>query len=82
MLEVNEKLDKDQEENALVNAQGYFKDAKRNMISTSVNKKVVVDGLSDFIIVETKDTLMIYPKSKEQDIKEVSKEVELRFGKS
>jgi mannose-1-phosphate guanylyltransferase len=77
-----EKLDKDQEENALVNAQGYFKDAKRNMISTSVNKKVVVDGLSDFIIVETKDTLMIYPKSKEQDIKEVSKEVELRFGKS
>ena len=77
-----DKLDKDEDENAMVNSKGYFKDAKGNMISTSVNKRVVVEGLSDYIIVETEDTLMIYPKSKEQGIKEVSKAVELRFGKS
>ncbi|MCA0933854.1 mannose-1-phosphate guanylyltransferase [Lutimonas saemankumensis] len=76
-----EKLNKDHEENAIVNAQGFLEDAKRNMISTTLNKKVVVGGISDFIIVETDDTLMIYPKSKEQDIKEVSKAAELRFGK-
>ena len=74
-----EKLDKDEADNAVVNANGYFIDSKNNMVSTQQGKKIVVSGISDYIIVETDDTIMIYPKSEEQNIKEVSKEAEKRF---
>jgi len=74
-----DKLDKDKTENAIVNSSGYFIDAKNNMISTTQGKNIVVAGISDYIIVETDDTIMIYPKSEEQNIKEVSKEAEKRF---
>jgi len=76
-----DKLEKDEDDNAIVNASGYFIDAKNNMISTTGGKKIVVAGISNYIIVETDDTIMIYPKSKEQEIKEVSKEAEKRFKK-
>ncbi|MCP4883951.1 MAG: mannose-1-phosphate guanylyltransferase [Flavobacteriales bacterium] len=74
-----DKLDKDKTENAIVYSKGYFIDAKNNMISTTQGKNIVVAGISDYIIVETDDTIMIYPKSEEQNIKEVSKEAEKRF---
>ena len=76
-----DKLDKDENANAIVNASGYFLDAKNNMISTKGDKKIVVAGINDYIIVETDDTIMIYPKSEEQNIKEVSKVAENRFAK-
>lgn len=68
-----DKLSKDDQHNAVVNANSFFRDASGNMVSTLKGKKVVVDGLKDYIIVETEDTIMIFPKSKEQQIKEVSK---------
>ena len=74
-----DKLPKDEHNNAIVNAKSFFKDARNNMVSTLRNKRVVVEGLSDFIIVETEDTLMIFPKAGEQQIKEVSKMAEDRF---
>ncbi len=76
-----DKLEKDEADNAIVNAKSYFIDAKNNMISTKGGKKIVVAGISNYIIVETDDTIMIYPKSEEQKIKEVSKEAEKRFRK-
>ena len=74
-----DKLSKDESNNALVNAKGYFMDAKNNMISTQSGKRIIVSGISDYIIVETKDTIMIYPKSEEQQIKQVSKKVDELF---
>ena len=74
-----DKLPKDENANALVNADGYFIDSSNNMISTQAGKKIVVEGISDYIIVETDDTILIFPKSGEQNIKEVSKEAEQRF---
>ena len=75
-----EKLDKDSSGNASVNALGLFLDASGNMVRTQKGKKLVVQGLHDFIIVETQDTILIFPKDKEQDIKIVSKEAQDRFG--
>jgi mannose-1-phosphate guanylyltransferase len=74
-----EKLPKDEQNNAVVNAKSFFRDARNNMVSTLKDKKIVVEGLSDYIIVETEDTLMIFPKADEQQIKEVSKIAEDRF---
>ena len=75
-----DKLDKDADGNAVVNAQVLAEDASGNMIRSPKDKIVVVDGLEDYIIVDKKDVLLIYPKSKEQDIKKVLNKVKDKFG--
>jgi mannose-1-phosphate guanylyltransferase len=75
-----DKLDKDEGGNAVVNAQVLAEDASGNMIRSPKDKIVVVDGLKDYIIVDKKDVLLIYPKSKEQDIKKVLNKVKDKFG--
>jgi mannose-1-phosphate guanylyltransferase len=52
------------------------------MVSGPRGKKIVVQGLQDYIIVDTEDTLLIFPKAEEQSIKEVSKEAESKLGSS
>jgi mannose-1-phosphate guanylyltransferase len=66
---LHEKLPKDGQNNTVVNATVLLEDASNNIISTAKNKKVIINGLEDFIIVDKDDVLLIYPKSKEQDIK-------------
>ncbi len=75
-----DKLDKDDANNAIVNASVLAQDASGNMIRSPKHKVVVVDGLQDYIIVDKPDVLMIYPKSKEQDIKQVVQAVKSKFG--
>ncbi len=75
-----DKLPKDEDGNAVINARTLTLNAENNMIRTTGKKLVVVDGLDDFIIVEKKKVLLIYPKQKEQDIKEVLLSVKEKFG--
>jgi len=75
-----DKLDKDDSDNAIVNSKVMAQNASGNMIRSPKDKIVVVDGLSDYIIVDKEDVLMIYPKSKEQDIKKVLGKVKDTFG--
>ena len=70
-----DKLPKDGDDNAIVNAKVFSENATNNIIRTEPGKTVVVDGLDDYIIVDRKDVLLIYPKKKEQDIKVVSQRV-------
>lgn len=74
------KLKKDEQENAVVGAKTIFKNAHRNMIRTQNGKRVVIKGLKDFIVVESKDVLLICPKKNEQDIKKIREEVGDAFG--
>jgi mannose-1-phosphate guanylyltransferase len=66
-----DKLDKDSNKNALVHARVVANEATSNIIRTDAEKLVVIDGISDYIIVDKKDVLLIYPKAKEQDIKKI-----------
>ena len=75
------KLEKKEDHNAVVGAQTIFRDASGNMVKTQSGKRVVIQGLQDFIVVEKEDVLLICPKSAEQDIKEITQEVESNFGK-
>ena len=75
-----DKLDKDESDNAVVNAKTLLEDASGNMIRSKKDKVVVVDGLKDYIIVDKDDVLLIYPKTKEQDIKKVLQNVKANFG--
>ena len=77
-----DKLDKDSEQNAIVNAQILAEDASGNMIRTNKDKIVVVDGLKDYIIVDKDEVLLIFPKAKEQDIKKVLQKVKDKFGET
>ncbi|WP_298760365.1 mannose-1-phosphate guanylyltransferase [uncultured Psychroserpens sp.] len=75
-----DKLDKDTSKNAVVNAKTLTEDASGNMIRTKADKVVVVDGLKDYIIVDKDEVLLIFPKTKEQDIKKVLQKVKDTFG--
>lgn len=75
-----DKLEKDADNNAVVNAKVLSQESGGNMIRSKAGKIVVVDGLTDYIIVDKEDVLLIYPKSKEQDIKQVLKKVKDTFG--
>lgn len=75
-----DKLDKDESNNAVVNSRTLVADASGNMIRTNDDKIVVIDGLSDYIIVDKDEVLLIFPKSKEQDIKKTLQSVKDKFG--
>ncbi|WP_417871544.1 mannose-1-phosphate guanylyltransferase [Winogradskyella sp.] len=75
-----DKLDKDTNDNAVVNARVLAEDASGNMIRSKKDKIVVVDGLKDYIIVDKDEVLLIFPKAKEQDIKKVLQNVKANFG--
>lgn len=78
---LHEKMTKDFQNNAVVNAETYATNSTGNMVHTQRHKIVVIDGLEDYIIVDRDDVLMIVPKSKEQDIKQISKAVQQKTGK-
>jgi len=46
-------------------------DVENCLIRVPKDKLVVIKGLNDFIVVDEEDVLLIYPKSKEQEIKAV-----------
>ena len=68
---LHEKLPKDDNNNAVVNATVLLQNASNNIIRTALGKQVIVDGLDDYIIVDKDSVLLIYPKSKEQEIKAI-----------
>jgi mannose-1-phosphate guanylyltransferase len=78
---LHDKLVKDINGNAIVKAKTHLKQANGNMIFTENDKLVVVEGLSNFIVVEKKEVLLIFPKEKEQEIKSLLSEVSEKYGK-
>ena len=72
---LHEKLPKDAKENAIVNSKVILENASNNIIRSDGKKTIVVDGLNDYIIVDHEDVLLIYPKSKEQEIKSLIEKV-------
>ena len=68
---LHEKLDKDEQNNAVVNATVILENSSNNIIRTEGKKLVVIDGLNDYIIVDQGNVLLVYPKGKEQDIKKI-----------
>lgn len=55
-------------------------EAERNIVAVPSGKLVVMDGLSDYIVADTGDVLLVCPKSREQRIRQVVTDVRLKFG--
>ncbi len=66
-------LEKDKNNNVLLDGKGLLLDSKDNMIKIAAGKKIVTKDLNGFIVIEENNTLLIYPKNKEQEIKDINK---------
>ena len=69
------KLPKDSFNNATVGGDIIYRESTNNIVKTQKGKRVVIQGLDNYIVIEKDNILLICPKNKEQDIKEISAEV-------
>jgi mannose-1-phosphate guanylyltransferase len=75
-----ENMDKDYFQNAVAGKNVMVVDAKNCMVHVPDNKLVLLQGMEDYIIVDTKDVLLIAKKDKEQEIKEYVAEIKRNKG--
>jgi len=69
--------DKDDQQNVLISTERVLlNDTTGCIISKDSEKLAVIDGLSDYIVIDQKDVLLIYPKSKEQQLKNIIARIE------
>jgi|TARA_B110000261_G_scaffold162785_1_gene207174 mannose-1-phosphate guanylyltransferase len=64
------QVDKDPNENAIVGKSVKLYNSTKNIISNPTDKLIVIDGLEDYIVVNTSDALLICKKDDEQKIKQ------------
>lgn len=69
-------MSKDENESVVVGENTVMLDANNCFVRSDAEKLVVVKGLKDYIIIDEKDVLLIYPKSEEQEIKALRKSIE------
>jgi len=70
----------DEYDNGIGNGQAITFKSNRNVIHVPKGKLTVVQGLDDYIIVDTEDVLLICRKEDEQQIRTMVDEVKLRGG--
>jgi mannose-1-phosphate guanylyltransferase len=75
-----ENLEKDGVGNALAGSHVMAMDSTKCMVQIPENKLLVLQGLHDFIIVDTPDVLLICKKDKEQEIKDYVSEIKRNIG--
>lgn len=68
-------LDKDDQQNVVQAEDSVLEDIEQCFVRTQSGKILVLKGLKDFIVVDEKDALIIVPKSEEQEIKRLIKEI-------
>jgi mannose-1-phosphate guanylyltransferase len=75
-----DNMHRDYLDNAVAGKNVMIIDATKCVVHADDNKLMVLQGLDDFIIVDTKDALLICKKEKEQEIKEFVAEVKRNKG--
>jgi len=75
-----ENMDKDYFENAVAGKNVIVYDTNKTVVHVPDEKLVVLQGLDDYIVVDTKDVLLICHKEKEQEIREYVAEVKRNKG--
>lgn len=78
---VYELSDKDYVGNAVIPSDKVIMyDSSDCMVNVPAGKLVIIQGLHDYIVVESNNTLMICQKQKEQSVKQIVADVKSRFG--
>ena len=74
------ELPKDEAGNVISAESVLLYDVRDCLVRVPANKLVVLKGLENFMVIDDDDVLLIYPKNNEQEIKNVTKEVQNRTG--
>ncbi len=67
-----QELDKDEHGNVIQSDNVIATDTTNTLVRIPADKLAILRGLDDFIIVDENNVLLIYPKAKEQEIKQVT----------
>ena len=71
---------KDEAGNAINGDRVLHYEVTNSLIRIPEKKLAVIKGLDDFMVIDEGDALLIYPKSKEQEVKAITQEVKKQFG--
>lgn len=75
------EADKDDAGNAVMSKHVILENVNNTLVKNSTDKLIILRDVSDLIIVEEEDVLMIYPMNKEQEIKQLGVKVKDKFEK-
>lgn len=76
-----DKLTKDAQNNAVVGGKSLLLDSHNNMIRLPQGKIIVTESLQDTIVIDKENILLIVPKEKEQEIKQIREKALEKFAK-
>lgn len=72
----------DKNSNAIINGKTLLYETSGSIINVPAEKVAVVQGLKDYIIVDSGDALLICPKNNEQQIRQFTNDINSEFGDS
>jgi len=75
-----EQLEKDENQNAVVGSQVFLYDSTGNIVNVEERMLVVLQGLSDYIVVQNQDTILVCRREDEQKIKQYVNEIRTELG--
>jgi len=73
-------LEKDEKGNVIQGNIPSLTNVENNFIRLPQDKLAVIDGLQNMIVIDDGDVLLIYPKDKEQEIKQVRQQIKEKGG--
>lgn len=79
---LHEVMSKDENNNSFGGKSAFLQDTENCLIQIPREKIAVIKGLTNYIIVDDGEVLMIYPKNLEQEVKNVSASVADSLGES
>ena len=68
--------EKDDSGSVVIGENTMLVDSKNCIVKSDAKKLVVIKDLEDYIIIDERDVLLVYPKSKEQSIKQLRQSIE------
>lgn len=77
-----ENADKGENANVSIGGTAFLHETKNSVITVPKGKLVVVQGLEDYIVVDSGESLLICKKSEEQKIKDYVNEIKMKLGEN
>ncbi|TCO08204.1 mannose-1-phosphate guanylyltransferase [Natronoflexus pectinivorans] len=72
----------DKNDNAVICGKVLLYDTQNSIINVPKNKVAVIQGLNDYIVVDSSDAILICPKDNEQQIRQFTTDIKTEFGDS
>lgn len=75
-----ENLEKDENHNASVGSNIFFYQTKDCIVHSGTNRLIAIEGLQDYIVVDSEDVLLICKKDDEQQIRDIVTNIKVEKG--